>query len=310
MSKKRRKKLTRKKKFLIIASIYIAVFVLTFVITTTTLAWFHGSTWQSNDIYMGGPVYLYFSDAEGVEKTSGANQLVTELPPGYNRLYPGMNLHFEASCVVEGHAFEHTRENGEELIIYTTGAVLRARIDVDVFDADGNEGTQVAQDLYDEIWTQLKTKAASSDSDTVGKWIYDPRPVEEHPTEEDNYFYYIEREQTHATPGEYLLQEVGGDEENVVVKFLSNIVITLNGVYFTNAHADCSVRFTVIFEGLQAYFPYQAADVGTPWQNDNSGRLVTYADVGLSKPLTINNGRPLFEEALVFMYEDMNTNTP
>ncbi len=309
MSRKRRKKLTRKKKFFIIASVYIAVFVLTFIVTTSTLAWFHGSTWQSNDVYMGGPVYLYFSDSSGETKTSGANQLVTQLPPGWSYLYPGMNLHFEASCVVEGHAFEHTRENGEELIVYTTGAVLRAKINLDVFDPAGNENAQACQDIYNELWPKLKTAAAAGASDTEGVWLFDLQDTEEYPEEEDNYFYYVQREQTHLDVGDYVLQEVGGDENNVVVKFLSNVVVNLNGVSFTNVHADCDIRFTIIFEGLQAYFPYQASDVGDPWQNDDSGRLVTYADVGLGKPLTIANSRPIYREALVFMYE-MDTNNP
>ena len=290
----------------------MTVFVLTFLITTSTLAWFNDSTWQSNDIYMGGPVYLYFSDDQGVNNTSGANQLVTELPPGWSYLYPGMNLHFNASCVVEGHTFEHTRQNGDELVFYTTGAVLRARIDLDVFDTNGNSNTQVCTDIYNEMWPKLKTAAASSSSDTVGIWIFDLQPTSEaFPTEESNYFYYIERNQSFVDVGSYLLKEVGGSANNEVIKFLSNVTVNLDGVTFTNVHADCRIRFTIVFEGLQAYFPYQNSDVENHevWQNDNSGRLVTYDDVGLGKPLTIANGRPMFEEALTFMY-DMDTTNP
>lgn len=296
MSRKKKKKLSKsKKKFFIILACYVLTFVLTSVITASTMAWFNSSTWQSDILYMGGPVYIYFAD-DSESRTSGSGQLVTEMPPGWDELYPGMNINFEAKCVVQGHTFEHTEPSGDSFIQYTTGAVLRAKIRLEITDPYGNNHDQssIAEEIYNYIWPQLKRNALN-DTSNEGVWIFDELDTT---LEENNYFYYVAKNQTELNSGNYTLVEVGGLPTNVSVRFLNNTVIQLPPVELTNLHADCRIKFTIIFDAVQAFFPYEEEDIGSVYQGDNSGRLVTRDDIGLGKPLTVANSRKLFTEAM------------
>lgn len=298
--RRKKKKLTKgKKKFFIILSCYVILFILTSVITASTLAWFNSSTWQSDVLYMGGPVYIYFSDDSGVTRTSGSGKLVTEMPAGWTKLYPGMNIKFEAKAVVEGHTFQQTDvDTGENFIQYTTTAVLRAKIRLEIVDPYGNtqDISQVAGELYDYIWPQLKEKALL-DTTNEGMWIFDELDTEK---EENNYFYYVNKNQNPANSGNYVLTEVGGFATNVSVGFLNNAVIQLPPIELTNLHADCRITFTIVFDAVQAFFPYEQEDVGQPYQGDTTGRseTVVQGDVGLGKPLTVANSRKIFNESM------------
>ena len=299
MSRKKKKKITKnKKKFFIILACYVVTFVLTSVITASTMAWFHSSTWQSEVLYMGGPVYIYFSDNDE-ERTSGNGKLVTEMPPGWDELYPGMNINFEAKAVFEAHAFENTTATGEQFIQYTSTGTLRARIGLEVVDPSGNNQdiSLVARELYDYIWPQLKNNAIN-DTSNEGMWVYDNLNASD---PESNYFYYIEKNQPETDTGNYLLMEVGGQPEQVSVGFLNNTVIQLPPVELTNLHADCRITFTIVFEAVQAFFPYEQEDIGKLYQGDLTGRptdRVTVEDVGLGKPLTVANSRKIFNESM------------
>lgn len=266
------------------------------------MAWFSGSTYQSEVLYMGGPVYIYFSDSSGVAHTSGQGQLVTETPPGWTYLYPGMNINFQAKAVIEGHTFTHTRPNGETFTQYTTGAVLRAKIMLDVVDPSGQFSLE-AQDIYGYIWPQLKNNAIT-DMSNEGQWIMDvdDEDITVDTNEEDIYFYYIEKTAvTEDDTGDYALLEVGGLADNVSVGFLNNTIIQLPPVELTNKHADCKITFTIVFEAVQAFFPYEQSEVGKAlYQGDTTGRdteYVTQLDVGLGKPLIVKNSRKLFKES-------------
>lgn len=251
---------------------------------------------------MGGPVYLYFSDASGVQQTSGENQLVTETPPNWDMLYPGMNIHFEAQAVLQGHSWTHEKTSGENVIVVTTGAILRARILIEVTDPEGNTDTTYTNDLYNWIWPQLQARALADESNE-GMWVFDEIDTE---TPENNYFYYVNKSQSHTSTGDYVLTEIGGVDYNVSVGFLNDAVITLPGVELTNDHADCRIKFTIVFHGLQAFLPYESQDIGQPYQGDTTGRstLVTYDDVGMAKPLTIANSRRVFKEAFSSIYDE------
>lgn len=295
MSRKKKKLTKNRKKFFIILACYLLTFILTSVITTATLSWFNSSTWQAETMYMGGPVYIYFSDDSGVTPTSGRGKLVTKTPPGWTKLYPGMNINFQAKAVVQGKKFEQVRPSGEEVVYYTTGAVLRAKISLSVVDPNGANNSLVATQLYDWIWPQLKNKALD-DVANEGVWIFDPL---DGTIDENNYFYYCVKNQNKSTVGEYLLTEVGGVDYNVSVGFLNNAVIQLPSIDLTNAHADCIITFTIVFEAVQAFLPYEEADIGKPYQGDTTGRSdkVEMGDVGLEKPLTIGNSRKVFNES-------------
>jgi len=247
---------------------------------------------------MGGPVYIYFSDDSGVAKKSGSGKLVTEMPPGWSKLYPGMNIKFEAKAVIEGHTFEQTDINGEELIQYTTTAVLRAKIRLEIVDPYGNkhDSSAVASDLYEYIWPQLKERA-ENDTSNEGMWIFDELDTT---LEENNYFYYVNKNQTVDESGDYLLTELGGLPTNVSVGFLNNAVIQLPPLELTNDHADCRITFTIVFDAVQAFFPYEQEDVGKDYQGDTTGRSdkVVQGDVGLGKPLTVANSRKIFNESM------------
>lgn len=296
--KRKKKKLTKsKKKFFIIASCYIATFLITSIVTASTLAWFNGSTWQDQAVYMGGPVYMYFSDNTETNITSGSGKLVSHLPATWKKVYPGMNIIFEAKAVFQGHTFENTTTTGEDWQQYTSTAVLRARIKIDVYDPRTNGTSTVAQELYDWLWPQFRD-SAMEDETTTGMWVFDNI----FPTkEEHNYFYYVVKDQTGiSNNSNLLLHEVGGQEHNVAVDFLNEAVIQFPGLELTNAHSDCDITFTIVFEALQAYFPYEQEEVGIElFQGDTTGRdiYVTQDDVGLGKPLTLGNSRKLFSEA-------------
>lgn len=282
--KKRKKKLNKKKKkFFIILACYIATFVLTSVITASTLSWFSGSIWQSEVLYMGGPVYIYFSDDSGVTNTSGKGNLVTETPPNWTKLYPGMNISFEARAVVEGKEFEKPVSNGETITYTTTGAVLRAQVKLLVQDPYGDSTSKVSTDIYSWIWPKLKENALT-DTRNEGVWIFD----QQNSTNlEDNYFYYVVDGQGDlADAGNYLLKEVGGKKDNETIGFLNNTIIQLPPIDLVNEHADCTLTFTIVFEAVQAFFPYTSDELEA---GDNR--------VGLEKPLTVGNSRKIFQES-------------
>lgn len=297
MRRKKKKLSKNKKKFFIIVGCYLLTFILTAVLTSSTLAWYNGSTWQSEILYMGGPVYIHFEDNEN-NITSGANQLVTETPDNWPKLYPGMAINFQAKAVVEGKKFEQVKPNGEQVIYFTTGAVLRARIDLDITDpykaTRPPEKQDLEERLYGWIWSQLFEKA-HSDLNDDGIWLVDELDAE---VPENNYFYYVRKGQNYATTGEYFLTEVGGTENNAYVSFLNNCTIVMPPIDLTNDYADCIIKFTVIFEGLQAFFPYEREEVGTQVrQGDGTFKTVTQHDVGLEKPLLVEHSRKMFEEA-------------
>lgn len=308
--KKKGKKISKsKKKFFIILACYVAVFIITCVTTVATLAWFNGSTWSNEVLYMGGPVYLYFSDSSGVKETSKAGQLTLTTPPGWDYLYPGMNLHLGARAVVQGAKFERV-DNNETTTYYMTGAILRARIMVTVRDPEGNF-SQVAQDVYNNIWAQVKYRALqNADPRNQGKWVLDSDynyknyGEGETPNEEDHFFYYVKDDVDFADAGKYELMVVGGTEQNESVGFLDDAVLTLSGQELTNIHADCEITFTIIFHGFQAFLPYTEADLGTPYLGDTTGRspVVVYSDIGTEKPLTVENSRRYFREGFATIY--------
>lgn len=309
--KKKKKKITKnKKKFFIILACYVAVFLITCITTVATLAWFNSSTWSDTTLYMGGPVYLYFSDTSGVKETSKAGNLTLNTPPGWEFLYPGMNLHLEARAVVQGATFENVAKNGETTIVYSTGAILRARIMIKVKDPNGNFDTQISQDVYDNVWSQVKAKALTIQDDrNDGVWVMDDDyNYSTSNLEEDHFFYYVKKDQSFENSGKYELLEVGGGADNVSVGFLDNAVITLSGKELTNIHADCELQFTIVFHALQAFLPYENEDIGTPYLGDTTDRspTVIFSDVGMPKPLTIENSRDYFKEAFSSIYDDPN----
>jgi len=298
MPKNKKKKLTkRKKKFFIILSCYIATFIITSIVTVSTLAWFNGDTWQDEVLYMGGPVYIHFSDNSETNVTSGAGELVTHLPPGWEKLYPGMNITFEAKAIIQGHTFENTDTQGNDWTQYTTGAVLRAKIKLEVTDPKTGGSSAVTQDIYNWIWPQLKESGLNTEN-TSGIWVYDERDTE---VDANNYFYYVEKNQEDiVNHTKLILTEVGGKAYDVAVEFLNEAVIQLPGKDLTNEHADCDITFTIVFEAVQAFFPYTQDEVDVAvYQGDNSGRLVSMADVGLGKPLTIENSLKIFDESQI-----------
>ena len=311
VSKKKKKLTKNRKKFFIIITCYIAVFIVTAILTASTLSWFSGSTWSTEILYMGGPVYIYFSDDSGVKNTSGSNQMVIELPPKWDKLYPGMNIKFEAKAVIQGGKWEKEKYNNETIEIYTTGCILRAKVLMEVTTPKGTkfpsedataEDLQIAKSLYDNLWPQLQAKAQSS-NDGTGKWVFDYQNTEKL---EENYFYYILSDQANqSNVGNYQLVEVGGVEENVAVGFLNDAVITLSGLGFVNEHADCDIKFTIVFHALQAFLPYEEEDLDTPYQGDTTGRDtdVVWSDIGTPKPLTIGNSRRVFTEAFSVIYD-------
>lgn len=309
--KKKKKKLTKKrKKFFIILGCYIGVFIITCISTLATLAWFNSSTFATNTVYLGGPVYLYFGDTNDRE-TSKENNLVLTTPPGWNYLYPGMNIQLQARAVVQGAEFDHIEEDGEETKVISTGAILRARVMIKVLPPEDSDLTEeqiaiITQDIYRSIWLQVKAKALSNpDVRNEGVWIFDDAyDYTGSGLEEDHFFYYVKADQTVANSGQYQLQEVGGQKDNVSVGFLDTAVITLSGKELTNDHADCRIQFTIIFHGLQAFLPFTIDDVGQPYPDDTPDRLVLLRDVGTPKPLTVENSRRYFYEAFEDIYGD------
>ncbi len=99
---------------------------------------------------------------------------------------------------------------------------------------------------------------------------------------------------------------MGGVKDNVAVGFLNDAVVTLSGLSFVNEHADCDIKFTIVFHALQAFLPYEDEDIGEPYQGSSIGRSdkVVESDMGLAKPLTIGNSRRVFAEAFSVIYDN------
>ncbi|MBE5758196.1 MAG: hypothetical protein E7345_04685 [Clostridiales bacterium] len=71
-TKKSKKKSKRLKKRIGIIAVGGLSFVLTICLSVgATLAWFAGSSWASNDLYMGGPVYVEMAGRGGAGSTAG-----------------------------------------------------------------------------------------------------------------------------------------------------------------------------------------------------------------------------------------------
>lgn len=318
----KKRKSTKKKKFFILIACYLAIFVITSALTLATLSWFSGSTWSSNTVYMGGPVYIKFTD-NAENETSGTNKLVLKLPEGWDRLYPGMNIQIEAKAVIQGAKFENKKDNGDELIVYTTGAILRAKVMLTVTDPMGysnlnphpstEEGyadkNDIIADVYKWVWPQLQIAANTNSGENKGSWIYD-----QDSPEDEKFFYFTKNTQSasHTQTGSFELQDLGGTEQNVSVGFLNNAIITMPGEPLTNKHAECKLTFTIVFHALQAFLPYESDEIGSDKsQYDTSfttGTLVTKSDEGTPKPLTIGNSRDYFAEAFSTLYPDQSGN--
>ena len=310
--KKRKKKVTKnRKKFFIIAGCYIAVFIITCLTTVATLAWFNGGTFAKNTLYLGGPVYLYFGDTDD---NNVENNLVLKTPVGWNYLYPGMNIQLQARAILQGAKFENTvPETGEQTIVYSTGAILRARVMIRIFPPeDVNYSPEllakITNDIYQNIWLQVKAKAVNNvDSRNEGVWVLDnDYNYSDSELEEDHFFYYVEPGQNGVEDsGKYQLLEVGGTEENVSVGFLDQAVITLSGKELTNDHADCQIQFTIIFHALQAFLPYTYDEIDDTYtgSDPNHGSIVLPSDVGTPKDLTIENSRFYFADAFDDIYD-------
>lgn len=320
MKKKKKKVSKNKKKFFIILGCYVAVFLITCIVTASTLAWFSGSAWSTNTVYMGGPVYIYFSDSSGEKETSKAGSLTVDTPKGWNYLYPGMNIRFGSRAVVQGAEFTHEKENGEIKKVYTTGAILRARVSMTITDPYDNTDSPVCQDIYRNLWNQIKNKVATNeDTRNEGVWVMDDdwnyiTQSEINDTspdtsqDEDHFFYYVKKNQTFTNSGDYELVEVGGTKDTVSVGFLDKAVLTLDGKGLQNEHADCIITITIIFHAFQAFLPYEMSDIGTPYHDtSDSSRspTVIFSDVGLPKPLTIGNSRRFFRAGFKDIYKDI-----
>lgn len=321
MKKKKGKVSKNKKKFFIILVCYVAVFLTTFIVTASTLAWFSSSTWSTNTIYMGGPVYIYFSDTTGVNETSKEGALTVETPKDWDYLYPGMNMRFSSRAVVQGASFTHTKDDGNTKIVYTTGAILRARVYITVTDPDGETTSDIAQDVYRNMWNQIKAKAnGADDSRNEGEWVIDDdwnyltqsKIDSENPDtsdEEDHFFYYVKKNQSYTDSGKYELLEIGGTEDNVSVGFLDRAVITLAGMELNNDHADCQIKITIIFHAFQAFLPYKSEDIGKPYHDTTDTSRspnVIFSDVGSPMPLTIENSRRYFRAGLSDIYSEID----
>ena len=311
--KKRKKKVTKnRKKFFIIAGCYIAVFIITCLTTVATLAWFNGSSFATNTIYLGGPVYLYFADTNNQE-TSKADKLVLKTPEGWNYLYPGMNIQLQARAVLQGAKFENTAPStGEQTTVYSTGAILRARIMLKILPPENVNYVpellqKITNDIYQNIWSQVKTKAISNvDTRNEGVWVLDDDyDYSDSELEEDHFFYYVVPGQSFENSGKYSLLEVGGTENNVSVGFLDQAVITLSGKELTNDHADCQIQFTIIFHALQAFLPYTFEEIDDTYtgSDPNHDPKVLPSDVGTPKDLTIENSRFYFADAFNDVYD-------
>lgn len=268
---------------------------------------------------MGGPVYIDISDDAG-NITHGSNSLVMTLPPNWDKLYPGMNIKFEAKAVVTGENWTKDKYNNETVTIVTTGAILRAKVLVEVTTPTGTkypssdasaEDITIAQALYENLWPQIQAKAQSTmDSSSYGggKWVFD---YQNHDKMEENYFYYVKSDEEtpslpantftgeYANVSDYQLVEVGGVNHDVSVSFLNNATITLAPLAFVNEHADCDVKFTIVFHAVQAFLPYEDEDLG---ERKPDGSFVTREDLGLPRSLTIGNSRRVFAEAVSNIY--------
>ena len=122
--------------------------------------------------------------------------------------------------------------------------------------------------------------------------------------EEDHFFYYVAPSQTPSNSGDYSLLQVGGSNTDDSVGFLDNAVITLSGIKFTNEHAECKIKFTIIFHALQAFLPILPSEVGSPYPGDTTGRPanIQYGEIGDPKPLTVGNSRMYFAQAFDDIY--------
>lgn len=160
---KKSKKFRKKIGYLAVLAISFGLVV--FMSVGATLAWFAGSDWADNTMYMGGPVYIsmYGEDNTGRKLTSGFGNLevsaatdsrttgITSLTGDEENdkkvLLPGQRMEIHAVARLKSSAYETSYrratntgglQNGTEgELSRSTNALLRARFALDVkFDSD------------------------------------------------------------------------------------------------------------------------------------------------------------------------------
>lgn len=267
---KQQKKLSKKKKFLILSICYIATFIIT---VSVSIAWFASGDWSNNSIYMGGPVYIALADFDGV--TSGSGNLNVDIAEDY--LYPGANLLFQTRVKLIGTQTTVTKDNGDTLTIRNVSALIRAKLNISIVGLDEEKTTN----LYNSFWTPLKTAIETAGiGDNTGRWyFYD---------DGEGYFYYMV-DNDRASVDTDLMQFVGGTGQDEYIEFLNNVIVNLTGEPFTNEYADCTVQFRVNVHAIQAFLP---------WSEDDPGFDPLVNTVGVEKPFTIENAKIIFNDCV------------
>ena len=201
---KKSKKFRKKIGYLAILAISFGLVV--FMSFGATLAWFAGSDWADNTMYMGGPVYIsmYGEDNSGRKLTSGFGNLevsaatdsrttgITSLTGDEENdkkvLLPGQRMEIHAVARLKSSAYETSYRRAENEsglqngtkgeLSRSTNALLRARFALDVkFDSDTAIGesdfytlptsTTKPEDGYTASYKFYVSNASVTFSDTV-----------------------------------------------------------------------------------------------------------------------------------------------
>lgn len=210
----------------------IVVVFLCVVCIGSVLAYFIADDWASNIIGLSGKVDIEVvsrSDTyTSIQNTTDENKLIIYFEDNYSVLIP--NALIEPTANVKVYKS-------------TTKPLIRAIMDVKLYDSESNEVVEGEGDLpfilTDALYNSMKGVVTSNG------WVYDER---------DKYYYFIGGNEIKANLDEVVMEEVDATEDDyTVVHFLDDEIRFPKEV--TSAYSGLHVKFIITFEAIQNFIP-------------------------------------------------------
>ncbi len=193
-------------------------------IVSLTVAFFFSSDWATKYVQLSGRVSI---EAVGkgtaynsIEDTVSSCNLDIDIDRDYGVLIPNAPLSIYANCKVNQS---------------TTKPLLRAKMEVSIFDTSGNSFSETGEhNVAEDMTILLKTNILDGSN-----WAFF-----------EGYYYYLETPTTNAQ-GTSVLKEVDATSEDVIVPFLNDPITVPS--YIDDSYSGLSIKITIVFQAIQNY---------------------------------------------------------
>lgn len=209
----------------------VTIFILSITLliclgVTTVLAYFAGSQTSNTTLVMGGPVYVSLVDKE-LKPTPGQGNLIMNLKGDNAYVLPGLGIDMQAIAKIQ---------SSDE---YHTPALLRAKLDVDVYGLkDDRLAVEVERQIRESMAECLTTRI---DNIRDGWVMY-----------EDEYYFCAGKKAINAQGQEYIeMLPIHSDATGEPVTFING---TFQFPYkaYTNEYSNIQITFTLTFQAIQS----------------------------------------------------------